>query len=436
MSGTNPEVVYTGSDQFSIVVHHYGDARGTKDQFAASNPGAIDALIDENYAAHTFASGTIAERLRAIRGKLTAAWEGENADHAAAIIDTLQSDAQTIASNTRACGDSFAQFQRTWADLKSQAGSLYEGVMGSGMNEDNEGAHRIYKQFNDAMQQSMHAMPSRLTYHEPLQQAGRYDSLTPGGAPGGGAGGVGPGGGVGGYGGGAGYAGGAYGTGSAHVANPGTVGPGSTGGYSAHGGVPGAVGPAGYATGGYGTSPYGPGSTGTLGGSQADGLDPGQDVAPGSGGGPRPGDFAPGGTGLGPGDLSSTLAGYDPPATAGTPVTGGALGSAAVEGGAGGVGGIGGIGAFGPGMAGGTETTRRSGGPMSGTGLAGAGTGTSEAGARTAAAGAAAENGGRGMMMPMRGAGSDDEDERSRATWLCEDDDIFGGEDAPPGVIA
>lgn len=436
MSGTNPEVVYTGSDRFNIVVHHYGDARGTKDQFAASNPGAIDALIDENYAAHTFASGTLAERLRAIRGRLAAAWEGESADQAAAIIDTLQSDAETIATNTRACGDSFAQFQRTWAELKSQAGSLYEGVMGSGLNEDNGTAHRIYKQFNDAMQQSMHAMPSRLVYHEPLQQSGRYDSLTPGGAPGGGAGGPGPGGGVGGYGG-AGYAGGGSGPAAGHITDPGVVGAGFAGGYSAHGGAPGAVGPAGYATGGNGTTGYGPGGTGTLGGSEADGSVRGDGAAPGSAENTGAGHFAPGSAGPGPVDLSSTLAGYDPPVGAGPAATGGIFGNAGADGGVGEAGGIGGIGAFGTtGGANAAETTRRSGGSMSSTGLAGAGSGAAETGARSAAAGAAAENGGRGMMMPMRGAGTDDEDERSRATWLCEDDDIFGGGDAPPGVIA
>ncbi|HET6877266.1 MAG TPA: hypothetical protein VFH38_07040 [Jatrophihabitans sp.] len=436
MSGTNPEVVYTGSDQFDIVVHHYGDARGTKDQFAASNPGAIDPLIDENYAAHTFANGTVAERLRAIRTKLAAAWEGENADHAAAVIDTLQSDAETIAANTLACGDSFAQFQRTWANLKSQAESLYEGVMGSGLHEDNTGAHRIYKQFNDAMQQSMHAMPSRLYYHEPLQQAGRYDSLTPAGTPGGGGGSGGsggPGGAVGGYGG-PGYAGGAYGTGSGHVASPGTVGPGSAGGYSAHGGVPAAVGPAGYATGGYGTTAYGPGDTTTPGGSQADGLDPGSSGSPGSEYG-APQGVAPGGAGPVPADLSSTLAGFHPADGAGGPVPAGAYGGGYAEGAPGGAGGIG---AFPAALAGsGAQSTRRSGVPTSSSGLTGSGTASAEPGAGAAASGAAAaENGGRGMMVPMRGAGTDDEHERSRAAWLCEDDDIWGGDDAPPGVIA
>ena len=56
---------------------------------------------------------------------------------------------------------------------------------------------------------------------------------------------------------------------------------------------------------------------------------------------------------------------------------------------------------------------------------AGSGAGGSTAGAA----------GGRGMMMPMHGAGQGDEDERERSTWLTEDDDIWGEDDAPPSTI-
>jgi hypothetical protein len=38
------------------------------------------------------------------------------------------------------------------------------------------------------------------------------------------------------------------------------------------------------------------------------------------------------------------------------------------------------------------------------------------------------------MMMPMHGSGND-EDERERSTWLSEDDDVWGDEESPPGVI-
>lgn len=39
------------------------------------------------------------------------------------------------------------------------------------------------------------------------------------------------------------------------------------------------------------------------------------------------------------------------------------------------------------------------------------------------------------MMMPMHGSGQKDEEERERSTWLTEDDDVWGGDAAPPGVI-
>jgi hypothetical protein len=39
------------------------------------------------------------------------------------------------------------------------------------------------------------------------------------------------------------------------------------------------------------------------------------------------------------------------------------------------------------------------------------------------------------MMMPMHGNQGSNE-ERERTTWLAEDDDIWGGDDAPPGVIS
>ena len=41
-------------------------------------------------------------------------------------------------------------------------------------------------------------------------------------------------------------------------------------------------------------------------------------------------------------------------------------------------------------------------------------------------------------MAPMRGAGGagSGEDERERNTWLTEDDDIWGEDDAPPAIIS
>jgi hypothetical protein len=39
------------------------------------------------------------------------------------------------------------------------------------------------------------------------------------------------------------------------------------------------------------------------------------------------------------------------------------------------------------------------------------------------------------MMAPMHGSGQGGDSERERGTWLSEDDDVWGLEDAPPGVI-
>jgi hypothetical protein len=40
-------------------------------------------------------------------------------------------------------------------------------------------------------------------------------------------------------------------------------------------------------------------------------------------------------------------------------------------------------------------------------------------------------------MMPMTGGGQNNGgQDRERSTWLAEDDDVWGGDEAPPGVIA
>jgi hypothetical protein len=38
-------------------------------------------------------------------------------------------------------------------------------------------------------------------------------------------------------------------------------------------------------------------------------------------------------------------------------------------------------------------------------------------------------------MMPMMGGQGNDEQERERSTWLTEDEDVWGGSDAPPPTI-
>jgi hypothetical protein len=384
MAGSDDvQVINTGSDQFDIVVNHYGDAKGTKDQFQKSDPSRINPLIEENYHAAAFASETIAPRLQAIRTALAAAWEGEQADRAMSIIETLTTDAHTIATNANTCRRSFEDFQQTWSTLKSRASGLYEGVAGTGLHQDNDGAHEIYRQFNAAMDTAMHTMPSQLQYHTPLDQ----QTAGPGPGPGPGPGGPGPGG----YGPGPGN----YGPGPGGM-NPGHYGPGpslpSTGGT--HGPGPGTYGP--------GPGTYGPGPGGTTGG------------------------YGPGGIGL---DTGSTLAGLD--GGAGGYDGGGGLGGGGLGAGGGVGGGLGAGGGVGGGLgAGGGAGAGLGGAESAVAGYPGGGAGVGGAGAAGAGAG------GRGMMMPMHGSGGNDEDERERSTWLSEDDDLWGGDDAAPSVIS
>jgi hypothetical protein len=127
-------------------------------------------------------------------------------------------------------------------------------------------------------------------------------------------------------------------------------------------------------------------------------------------------------------DTGSTLAGMD-----GSGTGFGGTGSGAYGGG--------GLGSMSAGLGGGVGGGGIGGGIGGTSGLAGEGLGAAGAGA---GAGIGAEGAGAGvgagraggMMMPMRGgAGSNDEDERERSTWLEEDDDVWGEADAPPSVI-
>lgn len=423
--------VYTGSNNFDVVVNHFGDARGIKDQFANSNPDAMTSIIDENNAAASLARGTVSGQLASIKSDLQACWEGENANNALGILATLSSDAETIATNTETCGRALATFQSKWYELRQRAMSLDTGVLGLG--EDNSGAHQIYQEFNDAMNSGMHAMPSQLEYHTPLsgQIAGAGPPIGGGGGPGGGGGiptGMGAGGGFSPAGGGAGGMNlGQQSTGMEHAGagklpSPGTMGTGPGAGEpgALNPGAPGT--PGSYAPGAGGTGPASPGGAG---------LNPGAGAHPG-------GSYQPSGVigGGGPGavDPSTTLAGYHPGA-----MGGGAGGPGAGGVGAGGLGSEGGVGSgiagFGAPLIGGggsTDETRTSG---IGTGSTAGGMGSGAAAGGTGAEAGAATGGRTGMMMPMRGGGSSDEDERERSTWLAEDDDVWAGESAPPGVI-
>ncbi|MCO6011604.1 WXG100 family type VII secretion target [Actinoallomurus purpureus] len=138
----------------------------------------------------------------------------------------------------------------------------------------------------------------------------------------------------------------------------------------------------------------------------------------------------PGGShlpGSGAGSQGTHLAGYDP---GGLP--GGGGGGLAGGGGLGSGSGLGGD-PFGAGAGGGL-----SGGAGAGAGgIAGAGgLGAGGLGSNAANGLAGANRGGSPGMMPMHPAHNQGEKERERATWLTEDEDIWGGDgDAVPGQI-
>jgi hypothetical protein len=377
----NQHVINTGSNDFDVVVTKYGDAAGTKDQFKNSDPSKIDPLVQENYSTYACASQQLAAALQKIRRDLAACWTGENANNALQIVDTLMGDADTIGTNANACKASFDEFQKSWSTLKGRAENLDDGFAFTRLGADDGQAHEIYKQFNDAMDTAMHAMPSQLVYHTPLTQGDDHNQ-TPGG-PGPGPGNFGPGPGPGSLG------PGNYGPGPA--SGPGHYGPGPGDG-------PGNYGPGngpGYGPGSYGPGGYGPGSYGPGQGSYGSGY------------------------GTDPSNVGSSLAGYD----------GGAAGSGGF--GPGGGLGAGGLGAGGLGAGGGLGSGA-AGGAMAGGGVGG-GVGVGVGGGGAAGPGA---GGGRGgMMMPMHGAGQNGDQDRDRSTWLSEDDSVWGADEAPPGLI-
>src|SRR3954471_6918358 len=191
MTGKNQRTYYTGSDQFNVIVNDYGDAKGTKDEFEKSQPEQIDGVIAALARTNSFASSMQTE-LAGIRNDLAACWQGEHADKALDIVKTLNHDAHSISVNTGKCHGALEQFQSDWRTLKGQASGLDEGFMGSGMGQDNSGAHQVFDRFVKAMDTAMHTMPAQLSYHTPL---GQHDNGPgPGPGPGGpGPGGLGPG---------------------------------------------------------------------------------------------------------------------------------------------------------------------------------------------------------------------------------------------------
>lgn len=391
-----------------------GDMRGkVEGAMKAADPGQLTARAEQWWKASE-ALQSHSQKMRAIRAKLSGAWEGEDADAAMKVLDghsaTLYArcmDTAKITGTLRTTASQLQWCKDKWGHDASTLGGFGNWVSG---NEDREAADdynaavgNVVKSMNSDMPQSV---PSQVKGGPaPYSPQMNPDAPTPG-APGGGP-------------------------------NVGSSGPG------AHGNVP----------------MPGVSDPGNLPDGHQPGFEPGNDPQP-----PVISDPPP------PVDPNPPID-NNPPITTTPPIHVGAPGSdlpgssvptvdsgtslAGYDGGvgAGGIGGIGGGGAYGagggaPGIGGGPGALGAGAGGYGATGTAGLGAGAAGPGAGGggvlvgggAATGAGAGGAGaRGAgMMPMRGGGrGGDEDERERSTWLEEDEDVWGGgSDAPPGVIS
>lgn len=377
----------TGVEGWTTIVTKLGNGKGTREQFQKSNPSALDPVHQTLVDTSAFALNTVHTQLSDIISKMNDAWRGENADDAVGVLGDLQTDAMSVHTNVSRVAQYLKGFQVDWAKIRVKALTLGD--------KDDDQAHIYFREFVDAENTCKDGWPNTLYYHEPLNSYNNLNPPGPGGVPGGGPGG--PGNLPGGYPGS--HPGNYPGT---HPGNfPGTH-PGThPGNYP--GNYPGTH-PGNYP----GTHPGGypgdaPGSPGGYPGNA-----PGN--YPGNYPGTHPGGY-PGSPGAHPGvgiDTGSHLAGLD-----GGPGAG--IGSGPGAGIGGGPGGVpGGVPGGGPGGV--------PGGGPGGAGLAAGGPG----------GGGVVAGPGRGMM-PGPGGGGDGD--RDRSTWLTEDDDIWSGEDAPPGVI-
>lgn len=374
MVDKTPTHIDTGAAQTWFKVDHYGDASGTKDAFNKSQPEKLDPAITAHGDAHTFLTNSVMPELNAIKADLAAAWSGnKQSEDAVDTLNTLHKDASTVSQQAKQTGEALQYLQTQWYACKNTASNLYEGVMGTGLNSDDQGAHNVFDKFIQSWTDSMHKMPSYWDYYTPLNQQAVGPSTAP--APAGPAPAPGP---------------SPFPSPLPHTPSPLPHTPSPYPSPSPHSPSP-------YPS----PSPYTPGphSPSPFGHSPAPGYDPGG-ISPSYHPGP--------GTGV---DTSSQLAGLGP---GGAPGPAGGLG----PGGAG-LGSGGGAGLGGGGLAGGDAA-----------GLAGSG----GAGLGPAGGAAGGSSPSRGMMPMMGHGGGDDEQERERTTWLTEDDDVWGGDDLPPAL--
>lgn len=296
----------TGTHKWDFFTTGEGNAKGIKPQVQNSNPNLLDPVMQGMGDAQT-ASSELTSRLSGIERDLKAAWGGENADEAAAIIEVMRGDADTMQSDASQVETSLSGFKTAWEGKIREFDSI-DGGGAIDANNDNDEARQKIAELVEDYEAAIKGMPNVIYWNEGLSGS-EYDGSPGGPGPGGpgpglpGPGGPGPG-----------------------LPDPGPGGPGpglpDPGPGSPGPGVPGpgVPGPGVPGPGGPGPGPGSPGPGGT-------GLDTSSSLAGiGPGGGPGPGAAAPGGAagGLPSGGAGSGLAGAGGP---GGP-TGGVSGAA------------------------------------------------------------------------------------------------------------
>ena len=170
----------TGVAGWEMVVDHYGNGKGTREQFDNSRPQDLEPVIDGLRNASDFAKSSVHDEIGRILTNLQAAWRGDNADQAVQTLQSLQTDAMSISQSTGTISSSLETFRKAWVQLKGQASQLGD--------DDDAGAKRIFNAYIQAENDCKQPWPNTLYYHQPLSQGGQPGGV-PGGVPGGGPGG-------------------------------------------------------------------------------------------------------------------------------------------------------------------------------------------------------------------------------------------------------
>ena len=175
----------THSQDFNIVVDHYGDAEGTAKQFADSNPDSLNGLLTALQDTFNFIEEQLSPRLLKIGQNLADCWQGDNANKAIDILNQLLADCDSAGgSSTESKSLSYSMsstyagistLQAGWRQCKADAANLKTGfsvtdaaIKGDFSGGNDQGAKNIYDAFTRTENDAMHQMPNTLVWHNPL----------------------------------------------------------------------------------------------------------------------------------------------------------------------------------------------------------------------------------------------------------------------------